>query len=187
MARQTLEYAYNQGMTQGDYAFVMLQLDLERFKRNMDKPGQIYVLMDLDKDKTCDYYQALESVVLVEVQSKLPDEKKSYEAFEKKVKEKYDSFKTNLTASLEKARFNVSFIVNELGGVGVGDMWGENCIKHNFMGQRICLVVVALVFGSPGTESGIHPSRWVAYFVYRLYTLNHILLRVRMWRECFYH
>lgn len=55
------------------------------------------------------------------------------------------------------------------------------------MGQRICLVVVALVFGSPGTESGIHPSRWAAYFVYRLYTLNHILLRVRMWRECFYH
>lgn len=128
MARQTLEYAYNQGMTQGDYAFVMLQLDLERFKRNMDKPVQIYVLMDLDKDKTCDYYQALESVVLVEVQSKLPDEKKSYEAFEKKVKEKYDSFKTNLTASIETAGFKVSFIVNELGGVGVGDMGGENCI-----------------------------------------------------------
>ena len=128
VARQTLEYAYNQGMTQGDYAFVMLQLDLERFKRNMDKPGQIYVLMDLDKDKTCDYYQALESVVLVEVQSKLPDEKKSYEAFEKKVKEKYDSFKTNLTASIETAGFKVSFIVNELGGVGVGDMGGENCI-----------------------------------------------------------
>ena len=128
VARQTLEYAYNQGMTQGDYAFVMLQLDLERFKRNMDKPGQIYVLMDLDKDKTCDYYQALESVVLVEVQSKLPDEKKSYEAFEKKVKEKYDSFKTNLTASIEKAGFNGSFIVNELGGVGVEDMGGENCI-----------------------------------------------------------
>ena len=118
MARQTLEYAYNQGMTQGDYAFVMLQLDLERFKRNMDKPGQIHLLLDLDPDKTCDYYQALESVVLVEVQSKLPDEKKSYEAFEKKVKEKYDSFKTNLTASIEKAGFNVSFIVNEL---GVGD------------------------------------------------------------------
>lgn len=128
MARQTLEYAYNQGMTQGDYAFVMLQLDLERFKRNMDKPGQIYLLMDLDKDKTCDYYQALESVVLVEVQSKLPDEKKSYEAFEKKVKEKYDSFKTNLTVSINESGLNVSSIVNELGGVGVGDMGGENCI-----------------------------------------------------------
>ncbi|PFX31873.1 atrial natriuretic peptide receptor 1-like [Stylophora pistillata] len=100
VARQTLEYAHNQNMTQGDYAFVMLQLDLNQFKRNMDSPGQIYLILDLDKNKTCDYYEALESVVLVEVESELPDEQKSYKAFEKQVKEKYDSFKTNLTASL---------------------------------------------------------------------------------------
>ena len=113
VARQTLVYAHDQDMTQGDYAFVMLQLELQQFILNVQRPGQIYLITNLPEEKTCGYYEALESVVLVEIQSEVPDKYESYKAFEKQVKGKFDRFKANLTASLTQAGYtnpqNVSF------------------------------------------------------------------------------
>ena len=90
MARQTLVYAFDEGMTDGDYAFIMLQLDQEQYIRNIKKPGQIFVLLNLPIERWCDYNQAMESVILVEINSTVVQE--TYEAFEEEVKEKFDRF-----------------------------------------------------------------------------------------------
>ena len=73
-------------MTHGDYAFVMLQLEQERFIRNIKNPGQIFVVLNLPEKRQCDYNQALESVILVEINSTVVQE--AYEAFEEEVKPK---------------------------------------------------------------------------------------------------
>lgn len=94
MARQTLLYAFDKGMTDGDYAFVMLQLDQEQYIRNIKRPGQIFVLLNLPRERWCDYNQALESVILVEINSTVVQE--VYEAFEEEVKQKFDRFSPGL-------------------------------------------------------------------------------------------
>ena len=104
MARQTLIYASDKDMTHGDYAFVMLQLEQERFIRNIKNPGQIFVVLNLPEKRQCDYNQALESVILVEINSTVVQE--AYEAFEEEVKQKFDRFPDNVTqvsALLDKA------------------------------------------------------------------------------------
>ena len=86
-------------MTDGDYAFIMLQLDQEQFTRNLKRPAQIYVLLNLPEDRWCDYNQALESVILVEINSTVVQ--KAYEAFEEEVKQKFDRFSPGLSKELE--------------------------------------------------------------------------------------
>ena len=90
MARQTLLYAFDEGMTRGDNAFLMLQLNQQQYVRNILNPGQIFVLLNLPSDRLCDYNQAMESVILVEIKSTVVQ--KTYEAFEKKVKKQFDRF-----------------------------------------------------------------------------------------------
>ena len=99
VARQTLIYAFDEGMTDGDYAFVMLQLDQEQYIRNIKKPGQIFVLLNLPNDRWCDYNKALESVILVEINSTVVQ--KTYEAFEGEVKEKFDRFTPDLSDDIQ--------------------------------------------------------------------------------------
>ncbi|KAL9957058.1 hypothetical protein ACROYT_G038645 [Oculina patagonica] len=94
VARQTLEYAFDKGMTDGDYAFVMLQLNQEQYIRRRKNPGQIFVLLNLDEMRTCDYYQAIESVILVEINSTVVQE--TYDAFEEEVKQKFNRFRPGL-------------------------------------------------------------------------------------------
>ena len=93
MARQTLIYAFDKGMTDGDYAFVMLQLEQQQFIRNIKRPGQIFVLKNLPQERQCDYNQALESVLLVEINSTVVQT--AYQAFEEEVKQKFDRFPAN--------------------------------------------------------------------------------------------
>ena len=95
MARQTLIYAFDKGMTGGDYAFVMLQLEQQQFIRNLKSPGQIFVLKNLPNERQCDYNQALESVLLVEINSTVVQT--AYEAFEEEVKQKFDRFPDNVS------------------------------------------------------------------------------------------
>lgn len=90
MARQTLLYAFDEGMTHGDYAFLMLQLNQQQYVRNIKNPGQIFVLLNLPPERWCDYNQAMESVILVEIKSTVVQE--TYEAFEEKVKKQFDRF-----------------------------------------------------------------------------------------------
>ena len=99
VARQTLIYAFDKGMTNGDYAFVMLQLDQEQFIRNKKSPGQIFVLLHLPKERQCDYNQALESVILVEINSTVVQA--VYKAFEDEVKEKFDRFSPNISGQVQ--------------------------------------------------------------------------------------
>lgn len=94
MARQTLVYAFDKDMTNGDYAFIMLQLDQEQYIRNIKTPGQIYVLLNLPIERWCDYNEAMESVILVEINSTVVQE--TYEAFEEEVKKKFDRFSPGL-------------------------------------------------------------------------------------------
>ena len=95
MARQTLIYAFDEDMTKGDYAFVMLQLEQEQFIRNIKRPGQIFVLLNLPTERQCDYNQALESVILVEINSTV--DQKAYEAFEKEVEQNFHRFSPGLS------------------------------------------------------------------------------------------
>ena len=99
VARQTLEYAFDKGMANGDYAFIMLQLDQQQYIRNRKNPGQIYLLLNLPPMRTCDYYQAMESVILVEINSTVVQE--TYDAFEKEVKQKFNRFSPGLYETLD--------------------------------------------------------------------------------------
>ena len=67
VSRRTLLYAHDQGMTSGDYAFIMLQLNQEQFMRNQRIPQQYYLLGSIPDDRVCDYYEALEPVIVVEI------------------------------------------------------------------------------------------------------------------------
>lgn len=107
MARQTLEYAFEKGMTNGDYAFIMLQLDQEQYIRNRKNPGQIFVLLNLPQMRTCDYYQAMESVILVEINSTVVQE--TYDAFEKEVKQKFNRFSPGLFEKLD-SQFPLAYV-----------------------------------------------------------------------------
>ena len=98
MARQTLEYAYDQGMTKGEYAFIMLQLDQEQYIRNRKNPNQLFVLLNLPPNRTCHYYEALESGILLEINSTVV--KETYEAFEKEVNATFNRFRPGLYESL---------------------------------------------------------------------------------------
>ena len=95
VARQTLIYAFDKGMTDGDYAFVMLQLEQEQFIRNIKRPAQIFVLLNLPAERQCDYNQALESVILVEINSTV--DQKAYEAFEEEVEQNFPRFSPGLS------------------------------------------------------------------------------------------
>ena len=70
LARETLLYAHDEEMTEGDYAFIMLQMDQEQYVTNKKNPAQLYLsIFSRPPDRQCDYYQALESVIVVELMS----------------------------------------------------------------------------------------------------------------------
>lgn len=98
VARQTLEYAYDQDMTKGEYAFIMLQLDQQQYIRHRKNPNQLFVLLNLPRARTCDYYKALESIILLEINSTVV--KETYEAFVKEVNETFNRFRPGLYESL---------------------------------------------------------------------------------------
>lgn len=84
----TMSYAYHEGMTTGDHVFIMLQLELKQFILNQKNPEQ-YHLVPLPADITaCDYFQALEAVIIVEI--KVVDAANtSFTEFEDQVKKKF--------------------------------------------------------------------------------------------------
>ena len=88
VGRRTLLTAFDEDMTDGEYAFIMLQLDQQQFINNQLRKAQYYVTSDVPFDRTCDYYQAMESVIVLEIE---PTEAKNetHEAFDKQVRKKF--------------------------------------------------------------------------------------------------
>ena len=66
MSREILLYAYNEGMTNGDHVFIMLQLEQKQFIINQRIPAQYHLFPGV-RDRLCDYFQALEAVIVVEI------------------------------------------------------------------------------------------------------------------------
>ena len=88
MSRETLLYAHNENMTTGDYVFIMLQLEQKQFIINQRTPEQ-YHLLPVGGDKLCNYFQALEAVIVVEI--KLADSaNNTFTDFQKQVTEKFN-------------------------------------------------------------------------------------------------
>lgn len=88
MSRETLLYAYDEGMTNGDHVFIMLQLEQNQFIINQRNPA-LYHLLPGVIHRLCDYFQALEAVIVVEI--KLTDSaNNTFADFEKKVTEKFN-------------------------------------------------------------------------------------------------
>ena len=81
-------YAYDEGMTTGDHVFIMLQLELEQFILNQKNPEQYHLAPPTNNRTVCDYFQALEAVIIVEV--KVVDAANtSFTEFEDQVKKKF--------------------------------------------------------------------------------------------------
>lgn len=90
VARQTLVFAYDEGMANGEHAFIMLQLEQETFYGNVRHPHRMWLQEGVDVDRTCDYFQAMESVIVAEIQtSNVKNIKETFEDFQQEVKEQY--------------------------------------------------------------------------------------------------
>lgn len=90
VSRLTLLSAFDEGITFGDYAFIMVQLDQETFIRNQGIRQQYYLLPGVPNERLCDYYQALESVIIVEI--KPTDAKnQSFRYFGERVETKFNN------------------------------------------------------------------------------------------------
>ena len=88
MSRETLLYAYEEGMTTGDYVFIMLQLDQNQFIINQRIPEQYHLFPGV-MHRLCNYFQALEAVIVVEI--KLADSaNNTFADFAKQLTEKFN-------------------------------------------------------------------------------------------------
>ena len=88
VSRETLLSAYNLNMTTGDYAFIMLQLEQKQSIINQKNPEQYHLFPNV-MHKLCDYFQALEAVIVVEI--KLADSaNNTFADFAKQVTEKFN-------------------------------------------------------------------------------------------------
>ena len=105
--RVTLLYAYDEGITLGDYAFIMVQLDQQRFIQNQGIPEQYYLLPDVTR--FCDYYQALESVIVVEIKP-TDAQNQSFKYFEERVKTKLFDNSSFPPVSLPVSLFLISAV-----------------------------------------------------------------------------
>ena len=90
VSRLTLLHAFDEGMTFGDYAFIMVQLDQETFIRNQGIREQYYLLPDVPPNRTCDYHQALESVIVVEIKP-TDAQNQSFKYFGERVTTKFNN------------------------------------------------------------------------------------------------
>ena len=88
MSRETLLYAYDEGMTTGDHVFIMLQLEQNQFIINQRIPEQYHLFPGVER-RLCNYFQALEAVIVVEI--KLADSaNNTFADFAKQVTEKFN-------------------------------------------------------------------------------------------------
>ena len=86
---QVLSFAYNDGMTDGEYAFILVQLDHEQFKRNLENEGQYNLVQFGNRTiNSCEYFRAFESVIVVEIQT-TEEKNETFEDFQEQVKEKF--------------------------------------------------------------------------------------------------
>lgn len=93
---QVLSFAYDQGLTDGDYAFIIVQLDQEQFVRNLGNSDLYYVVQRGVEDKPidqCEYFRAFESVIIVEIET-IQVGSDANKEFEKQVLEKFDEYIT---------------------------------------------------------------------------------------------
>ena len=68
----------------------MLQLEQETFYGNVRHPHRMWLQEGVDVDRTCDYFQAMESVIVAEIQtSNVKNIKETFEDFQQEVKEQY--------------------------------------------------------------------------------------------------
>ena len=88
MGHEILLHAYDEGMTNGDYVFIMLQLEQKQFIVNQRIPAQ-YHLFPVAKDRRCDYFQALEAVIVVEIKP-MDSTNNTFVDFEKQVSERFN-------------------------------------------------------------------------------------------------
>ena len=88
MSRETLLYAYDEGMTTGDHVFIMLQLEQNQFIIKQRNPVQYHLIPGVEH-RLCNYFQALEAVIVVEI--KLADSaNNTFTDFEKQLTEKFN-------------------------------------------------------------------------------------------------
>lgn len=88
VSHEILLHAYDEGMTNGDYVFIMLQLEQKQFIVNQRIPAQ-YHLFPVDDDRRCDYFQALEAVIVVEIKP-MDSANNTFADFEKQLSEKFN-------------------------------------------------------------------------------------------------
>ena len=88
VSHEILLHAYDEGMTNGDYVFIMLQLEQKQFIVNQRIPAQ-YHLFPVVEDRRCDYFQALEAVIVVEIKP-MDSANNTFADFEKQVSERFN-------------------------------------------------------------------------------------------------
>lgn len=89
---QVLSFAYDQGLTDGDYAFIIVQLDQEQFVFNLVNNNLYHMVQPGIEDKKieqCEYFRAFESVIIVEIQT-IQVGSDTFKEFQKQVVEKFD-------------------------------------------------------------------------------------------------
>lgn len=89
---QVLSFAYDQGLTDGDYAFIIVQLDQEQFVFNLGNNNLYHMVQRGIEDKKieqCEYFRAFESVIIVEIQT-IQVGRDTFKEFQKQVVEKFD-------------------------------------------------------------------------------------------------
>ena len=93
---QVLSFAYDQGLTDGDYAFIIVQLDQEQFIFNLGNNNRYHMVQRGIEDKKieqCEYFRAFESVIIVEIQT-IQVGSDTFKEFQKQVVEKFDENST---------------------------------------------------------------------------------------------
>ena len=88
MSREILLHAYDEGMTNGDYVFIMLQLEQKQFIINQRNPAQYHLYPGVE-DRLCDHFQALEAVIVVEIKP-TDSSNNTFADFEKQVSERFN-------------------------------------------------------------------------------------------------
>lgn len=88
VSREILLHAYDEGMTNGDYVFIMLQLEQEQFIINQRIPAQYHLFPGVE-DRLCDHFQALEAVIVVEIKP-TDSANNTFADFEKQVSERFN-------------------------------------------------------------------------------------------------